>query len=204
MIKIACTSDTELFQMIETARAETFRSWIQNGSPPARAFIRRAIAATLKELSKNPFEIGTYERALDMGHTIAHPLEVSTRYELHHGFAVAIDLAFSCALSWSLGWLDQKTVTRIVNLLVSVGLPVWHEHLDDALVYKAFRLGAEHRGGDIEMVLPIDLGRYRFLRTSDECPQHAVHYALDWLRAVQSSGEATRARESAYALARDS
>lgn len=183
MIKVACTSDTELFRMIEEARGGLLQSWILNGDPLAREPIERAIAAMLEELSKNPFEIASYERAVDLGHTIAHPLEASTHYELHHGFAVAIDLAFSSVLGWHLGWLSEETALRIVDLLESVGLPVWHEHLDENLVSRSFRAAAKHRGGNINMVVPIDLGRYRFLKQEDQCPPGLIREVLSYLRA---------------------
>lgn len=183
MIKVACTSDTELFRMIEEARGGGLQSLILNGDSLAHEPIQRAIAAMLEELSKNPFETTSYERAVDLGHTIAHPLEASTHYELHHGFAVAIDLAFSSVLGWYLGWLREETALRIVDLLVAVGLPVWHEHLNEDLVSKSFRAAAKHRGGSINMVVPTDLGRYRFLKREDQCSPGLILAVLTYLRA---------------------
>jgi 3-dehydroquinate synthase len=186
MIKVACTSDALLFQIIEEHRESALRSFMGSGSGFANEAIRRAIAAMLEELAKNPFEIGNYERALDLGHTIAHPLESSTEYELHHGFAVAIDLAFSSVLGWLLGWLAQAAALRIVNLLLSVGLPIWHENLNEHLVSQSFRAGAKHRGGDINMVVPIEPGRYRFLKREDDCPRELISDAISWLQATQN------------------
>ncbi|MER8581109.1 sedoheptulose 7-phosphate cyclase [Mesorhizobium sp. M1423] len=196
MIKVACTSDTELFHMIEEARGDRLESWFLDGDVLAHEPIERAIAAMLGELSKNPFETTSYERAVDLGHTIAHPLEASTHYELHHGFAVAIDLAFSSVLGWHLGWLKEETALRIVDLLVAVGLPVWHEHLNEDLVSKSFRAAAKHRGGNINMVVPTDIGRYRFLKQEDQCPPGLILEVLTYLRArswqdvVSNSGSA--------------
>ena len=185
MIKIACTSDTELFRMIEKARGNLLESWIQNGNALAHEPIQRAISAMLSELSKNPFEAGSYERALDFGHTIAHPLEASTNYKLHHGFAVAIDLAFSSVLGWYLGWLAEKKALCIVDLLVSFGLPIWHENLDENLVSESFQISAKHRGGAINMVVPVDLGCYRFLKRRNECPPELIAKVLDFLATMQ-------------------
>ncbi|MBZ9737137.1 sedoheptulose 7-phosphate cyclase [Mesorhizobium sp. CA18] len=183
MVKIACTSDTDLFRMIEEARGGGLQSWVLKGDSLAHEPIRRAIAAMLRELSKNPFEVTSYERAVDLGHTIAHPLEASTHYELHHGFAVAIDLAFSSILGWYLGWLREETALRIVDLLVAVGLPIWHEDLNEDLVSRSFRAAAKHRGGNINMVVPTDLGRYRFLKREDQCPPGLISEVLTYLRA---------------------
>jgi 3-dehydroquinate synthetase len=182
MIKVACTSDTDLFHMIEEARGDRLESWFLNGDVLAHEPIERAIAAMLGELSKNPFETTSYERAVDLAHTIAHPLEASTHYELHHGFAVAIDLAFSSVLGWHLGWLKEETALRIVDLLVAVRLPVWHEHLDEDLVSKSFRAAAKHRGGNINIVVPTDIGRYRFLKQEDQCPPGLILEVLTYLR----------------------
>ncbi len=190
MIKVAFTSDTKLFQIIEEGNGDTFQSWIRDGGVLAREPIERAIAAMLNELSRNPFEVEAYERALDFGHTIAHPLEASTRYELHHGFAVAIDLAFSSILGWHLGWIEKETALRIVNVLVSAGLPIWHEHLDESLILESFKINAKHRGGEINMVVPVGLGHYRFLKREDQCPPGLVSEVLDWLRAAQQAQKA--------------
>src|SRR5687768_3724354 len=119
MIKIACTSDPELLTIIEELGQSLLHSRFKSSAESTCEPIERAIAAMLSELSKNPYEISIYERAVDLGHTIAHTLEASTDYTLHHGFAVAIDLAFSCVVGWRLGWVTQEWTLRIVDLLGS-------------------------------------------------------------------------------------
>ena len=185
MIKVACTSDVILFEQLERAEAGEIESSMISGDPRAHDLIRRSIAAMLFELDKNPFERNGYERAVDLGHTLAHPLEASTNYTLHHGFAVAIDLAFSALLANGLGWLDIGSTRRILGALKSSGLPLWHEHLNEHFVLAAFRESAKHRGGHINMTLPTGIGTYRFLKTEQQCAPHLIEATLSSLKDME-------------------
>ncbi|MGY2932115.1 3-dehydroquinate synthetase [Bradyrhizobium sp. GM6.1] len=191
MIKVACTSDTTLFKKLERASAGNIEAQIKSGDARAHDMIRRAISAMMAELSKNPFERGGYERAVDFGHTLAHPLEASTGYTLHHGTAVAVDLAFSTLLSRGLGWLDARSCERIIGTLGSCRLPLWHENVNEQLVHDAFMASAKHRGGEINMTLPTGIGTYAFLKHEKQCPSGLITAILSELRRKQEEAAAT-------------
>jgi 3-dehydroquinate synthetase len=186
MIKVACTSDVILFEQLERARPGEIESWVSSGDRRARELIVRSISAILCELERNPFERSGYERALDFGHTLAHPLEASTNYKLHHGFAVAIDLAFSALLAQGLGWLDAGSCRRIIGALTSSALPLWHEHLSLDFIRDAFRASAKHRGGEINMTLPTSIGTYAFLKREQQCSPGLIESILRSLRQLES------------------
>ncbi|WFU25474.1 2-epi-5-epi-valiolone synthase [Bradyrhizobium sp. CB1717] len=195
MIKVACTSDTTLFKNLETARPGEIEAQIKSGHAQTNDMIRRAICAMIAELSKNPFERKGYERAVDFGHTLAHPLEASTGYTLHHGMAVAVDLAFSALLSRGLGWLDARSCERIIGTLRSCRLPLWHENVTEQLIHDAFMTNAKHRGGEINMTLPTGIGTYAFLKNEKQCPSGLITVILNELR--QRQKEATAAQPEA-------
>jgi 3-dehydroquinate synthetase len=192
MIKVACTSDPSLFALLEERATALLSKGMKSAdlSPldlaPTEG-IKRAIAAMLAELSENPFETKTFERAVDFGHTIAHPLEGATHFSLHHGYAVAVDMAFSCVAGWRLGWLAEELALRILGLLAMVGLPIHHGALSQELVWIAFSTAAKHRGGSINMVIPKALGSYSFLKRSSELPKSLTGEIIAWLRAGQEA-----------------
>lgn len=61
---------------------------------------------------------------LNYGHTLAHALETAGRYDLRHGEAVAVGLAFAARLARRLGRIDDERVAEHDNLLVTFGLDI--------------------------------------------------------------------------------
>jgi 5-deoxy-5-amino-3-dehydroquinate synthase len=60
---------------------------------------------------------------LNYGHTLAHALETVGRYDLRHGEAVAIGLAFAARLARRMGRIDEGRVTQHDQLLGAYDLP---------------------------------------------------------------------------------
>jgi 5-deoxy-5-amino-3-dehydroquinate synthase len=60
---------------------------------------------------------------LNYGHTLAHALETEGRYDLRHGEAVAIGLAFAARLARRLGRIDDERVADHDRVLAAYGLP---------------------------------------------------------------------------------
>ncbi|MBI4356954.1 MAG: 3-dehydroquinate synthase [Gammaproteobacteria bacterium] len=62
---------------------------------------------------------------LNLGHTFAHAIEAETQYkEWLHGEAVSIGLVMAARYSNGLGYLGEKEVSDIRNLLKNMGLPI--------------------------------------------------------------------------------
>ena len=200
MVKIACTSDPALFAIIERQAGRFLDSHFQTPKAPAAEAIRRAIAAMLNELRTNPFENKTFERGVDFGHTIAHHLEAATSYRLHHGFAVSIDMAFSCVLGWRLGITPAELAKRVIGLLVKIGLPIFDDALSRDLISGSFTGAIEHRGGDINLVIPTSLGSYVFVKRTEEVGSALTGEAVSWLRQAQERIHARSAFASDFAL----
>jgi 5-deoxy-5-amino-3-dehydroquinate synthase len=60
---------------------------------------------------------------LNYGHTLAHALETVGRYDLRHGEAVAIGLAFAAELARRLGRIDTQRVDQHYAVLSGYSLP---------------------------------------------------------------------------------
>jgi 5-deoxy-5-amino-3-dehydroquinate synthase len=68
-------------------------------------------------------ESGSGRALLNYGHTLAHALETTGRYDLRHGEAVAIGLVFAARLAHHLGRIDAERVAEHVAVVSSYDLP---------------------------------------------------------------------------------
>ncbi len=65
---------------------------------------------------------GGRRAVLNYGHTLAHALETAGRYDLRHGEAVAIGLAYAAELARSLGRIDDERVAEHRRVLARYDL----------------------------------------------------------------------------------
>ena len=133
--------------------------------------------------SGDPFEFGS-SRPLDMGHWAAHKLESLSSYRLLHGEAVAIGLALDATYAHQIGLLDDDSWRRIIGVLQAVGLPTFApelgEHLDEPehprCVLRGLSEFREHLGGQLTIMLPLNVGRGKEVHTMDvETVRRCIH-----------------------------
>ena len=113
----------------------------------------------------DPFEKGS-SRPLDFGHWSAHKLEQLTEYELRHGEAVAIGIAIDVKYSHLVGFIDESTTKRVLNVLKSLGFDLYHPVLEQNGEHKEFEPEIisgleefrEHLGGDLTIMLLKEIG----------------------------------------------
>lgn len=182
ILKVALLSDPRLLELIE-------EHWC--GMPPDRLdlprrivteTVWRSIVGLLDEMEPNLHEDQTHERLADFGHTFSPALEAASGFELHHGEAVAIDMALSAALSARMGLLGSRDQERILGVLVSLGLPVSHPRLDIELCCESLQEAALHRGGNPNLVLPTAIGRSTIVRRLDQIDRADLEAALSTVR----------------------
>jgi 3-dehydroquinate synthase len=96
---------------------------------------------------------------LNFGHTVGHAIETTCKFEVLHGEAVAIGMAYEARLAERVGVAEGGTARRITGLLERYGLPLE--------LPPAARLGdlvdaMEHdkkaRGGEVRFALPKRIG----------------------------------------------
>ncbi len=87
------------------------------------------------------------------GHTWSPGFEIQAG--LLHGHAVAIGMGFGAFLSHRQGWISEETMHRIMRLIGSFGLSLWHDILRDRdTLWKAQQKIVQKRGGNLVAPLP--------------------------------------------------
>jgi 3-dehydroquinate synthetase len=152
-IKVAIMRDECLFNIIEQRGADALASRMA-GEVDAE-IIDRAIKGMVAELKDNLTE-SSLERFMDFGHTFSPSFELT--HNLLHGEAVAVDMVLCCAIATIRGMLAHKELTRVVNVLVALGLPVVVEPTDAGKLMRALRESTVHRGGKQRLALPTAIG----------------------------------------------
>lgn len=186
IVKMAVIRDRALFELLRQEGRGLIASRFAAPAGTASAVLVRAIDLMLSELASNPFEDRSHARAVDFGHTVSPALEAKTGYTLHHGYAVAIDIAFSTVLAQLLGLIPAAEADAILDLLLGLGLPITHAALDRELVRQAFAGTMRHRGGALNLVVPTRIGAYAFLQ-SGEVGDAALHEALGRLHTLRGN-----------------
>ena len=136
----------------------------------------------------DPFESGS-SRPLDYGHWAAHKLEQLTHFELSHADAVAVGVALDTVYSWKLGLLSQQQAEQVVQLLMTLKMPIWHEGLEIRDSHNKRRVFAgieefrEHLGGELTVMMLEDLGKGKDVHELDTV---LLEWSMDWLSEYQT------------------
>ena len=158
-IKVALIRDTIFFEWIETNA-----TLLQKRNKPAMQYlIKRCAALHMEHISSgDPFEKGS-SRPLDFGHWSAHKLEQISNFEVLHGYAVAIGIALDSIYSNLTNRLSKANTIRIINVLLKIGLPIFHPLLSPSEqknpILKGLEEFREHLGGRLTIMLLKDIGK---------------------------------------------
>lgn len=141
---------------------------LQRGTPvlddpdELRSIVLACVATKLRLLGPNLFE-RDLARVLNLGHTVAHPLEDITSFRIPHGTAVAIGVAVASHISWQRGLLPHEDLQRILALLRGLGLPTMDGDFSvEDLIGKVDRLRLQRGGDSLRYVLPTGIGTTTF------------------------------------------
>ena len=104
------------------------------------------------------FEVGI-RATLNLGHTFGHAIESATGYgNWLHGEAVAVGTVMSATLSFDMGWLTEKDVSRIVVILKKSSLPVNPPNISIEKFLKLMQRDKKTKNDDIYLVLLKKIG----------------------------------------------
>lgn len=160
IIKMATVKDAELFAYLEQAGPELITTRFGTVDCEAEAPIgdlsQKILGAAMRSYVEAEYD-NLYEthqcRPHAYGHTWSPGFEIAAG--LLHGHAVAIGMGFGAYLSHRQGWIDKGDFRRILNLISSFGLSLWHDVLlDRDLLWAAQEKMVQKRGGNLVAPLP--------------------------------------------------
>lgn len=181
IIKIAIACDAELFDLVADHHLTFLRTALQEPYDCAQRVMWLATRRMLEELEPNLFEDKTYRRLVDLGHTFSPVIETASGFSIHHGEAVAIDMALSATISAELELIAEADFRRIMSIMASIGLPIFSNLVTLDLCLEALNEASKHRGGSLNLVLPIRVGEVTFLEHLNDLPQSVLRASLNRL-----------------------
>ncbi len=118
-VKHGVIADAEYFAFLERERAS-----VAAKDPEAlEHLVRRSVEIKAEVVAADEREAGR-RAILNFGHTVGHAIEATARFEVLHGEAVAIGMAYESRLAEALGVADRGTAERIGGLLKRYQLPL--------------------------------------------------------------------------------
>jgi 3-dehydroquinate synthase len=154
-IKCGMIADKNLFDFLENA------PW--NGLPvgqPLYDFVQRcavgAIGVKQKLVEEDEKDLGQ-RQLLNFGHTIGHAIELSSRYTVSHGHAVAKGMVIVTRAAMVKGWSQEDCLTPLLNTLNKFGFPLDVPYPAKTLAEIALR-DKKRKGKTITLVIPIRQG----------------------------------------------
>jgi 3-dehydroquinate synthase len=153
-VKHGAIADADYFTFLEREYAAIF-------AKDARALqrvVQRSVEIKAQVVAQDEREAG--KRAiLNFGHTIGHAIEATSKYEVLHGEAVAIGMAYEARLAEELSIAASGTAQRVATVLERLHLPLERpdgSQVDDLI--EAMRADKKVRGGKIHLALPSRIG----------------------------------------------
>jgi 3-dehydroquinate synthase len=175
-LKIAIVDAPALFELLAGGLGEPPETGV------LEQMVRICVTTKLQLLGGNCFE-RSLERALNLGHTVAHPLEDITGFRVRHGTAVGTGIAVASHISHQRGLLDAATFEKILEVMGRLGLPVMDAGFDAGLLIdRVQRLLLQRGGSSLHYVLPIGIGAVTF---TDHITTAELEHAITDLRARQ-------------------
>jgi len=171
VIKHAIIADAKMFGYIE----RNIGKILKRDAAALEYLIPRNAAIKAWVVSKDEKESGLRE-ILNFGHTFAHALESTTKYQrFQHGEAVAWGMMAAALLAHETGVCGAEYVSRIVSLVRQIGpFPAWPNRQPNTLI-DAMRSDKKTHHGKLRFVMSPRLGK---AGTYDNVPLDAVRKVL--------------------------
>src|ERR1700742_1974441 len=155
VIKHAIIADEKMFGYIERKIAKI----LKRDAAALEYLIPRNAAIKAYVVSRDEKESGLRE-ILNFGHTFAHALESTTKYQrFQHGEAVALGMMAAALLAHEIKVCGADYVSRIVSLVRQIGpFPAWPNIQPDKLI-DAMKSDKKTHHGKLRFVLSPKLGK---------------------------------------------
>lgn len=149
IIKHAAIADDKMFQLLENTNIKN----IKKEEEALHQLIKNNVLIKTKIVQQDEFEKNERKK-LNFGHTLAHAIE--NNYNLSHGFAVSIGMAFACDLSEQFYSFSDKK--RLGNLLENHGLPITFQYNADS-VFATLKADKKRMSNTIDFILLQGIGQ---------------------------------------------
>ena len=183
IVKMAVTKDAELFSYLEQAGPGLIdtRFGTLGCKPEAEinTLSQKILGAALRSYVAAEYD-NLYEthqcRPHAYGHTWSPGFEIEAG--LLHGHAVSIGMGFGAYLSYRLNWIDAEQFHRIMRLISSFGLSLWHDiMLKKETLWSSQVKIVQKRGGNLAAPLPkSEIGQCGYLNSLS---QAELYQAID-------------------------
>ena len=121
--------------------------------------VRRAIAVKAKVIQQDPYEKGA-RKALNLGHTVGHGIEIASDYRLSHGESVAVGMVVEAGLAEKIGLADNGLANQISETLTGLGLPIKiPPGISPDRMLQAMLLDKKRSEGIVRFALPVKIGQ---------------------------------------------
>ncbi len=160
IIKMAVVKDYDLFQQLESVGPKLFHTKFAtvetNDSEFIRGMANKILGGAMRSYVEAEYDnlFETHQcRPHAYGHTWSPGFELQAG--LLHGHAVSIGMGLGAFLSHEVGWLDEKSLLRILRLISDFELSLWHDILlDEELLWSAQKSIIDKRGGNLVAPVP--------------------------------------------------
>jgi 3-dehydroquinate synthase len=149
IVKHACIKDAAMFRELESSSLKTY----QNKKVSVSELIRRNVIIKSKVVQKDEFEKGE-RRLLNFGHTLGHALE--NQYELSHGQAISIGMAYACYISEDL--CGFRETERVISTLNKYNLPTEFS-FDKQKVFDVMKMDKKRERKELNYILLNKIGK---------------------------------------------
>ena len=156
-IKVSLLKDAGYFAEIEKDYPEVLAKNFSEGGP-ALNIMWNSIRLHLEQIQTDPFET-ELARPLDYGHEWGHRLETVTHHRVTHGEGVAVGMAIDSYISFRRGFITEAELERILNLIRTVGLPIFHRDATEENLWPGLESFRAHLGGELTISLLDGIGK---------------------------------------------
>lgn len=105
---------------------------------------------------------------LNFGHTVGHALESVSEFSLCHGEAVSLGMVAAMKMSNHIDMMDEKQLTKVIELLKKIGLPVHLDRVDVELIYERLFFDKKIKNNKLNFILPRKIGEVVRCNIDDE------------------------------------
>jgi len=159
VVKHGVISDPGLFELCTRGM-----DWVKDN---LEEVVKRAMAVKIKVIEEDPYEKG-FRAALNLGHTVGHAVELTSKFELRHGEAIAIGTVVEAKYAERIGIATKGLADKIAGTMSAIGLPT---QIPDAMprgeIIRAMRVDKKKTAKAIRFALPADIGRVELVEVTD-------------------------------------